>query len=280
MSEAPPGWYPDVTQPGFERWWDGGSWSHVTRPQGGQQQGQQPQQYGQQPQQYGQPQQQYGQQQYGQQPQQYGQQPYGQPQQQYGQQPQQYGQQQPFGAPPYAGPSGGGRATTTPDGVPLGGAWQRLFARILDALIVNAVTSLLAFGALRTMADVFGDYLGEAEAAARAGGTVSAFDLTSDERFTSALTTFTFVQLAVSAVYTIVLLRLRGATLGKMALGVRVRPWPTEARPSWVQALLRWLGREGLSNVPLVGPLYSLLWDPRRQCLHDKIAGTSVVRSR
>src|SRR3954471_22022255 len=105
MTSAPPGWYPDASQPGNERWWDGGQWSHVTRPAaGGQQAPTQPEtQIQTQPEQsgsapdgdpYAPPREQDPQgqtQQYGQQPdgsQQYGQQPYGQPDagQQYGQQ--------------------------------------------------------------------------------------------------------------------------------------------------------------------------------------------------
>jgi uncharacterized RDD family membrane protein YckC len=102
----------------------------------------------------------------------------------------------------------------------------------------------------------------------------------------NAVGTLALVQLLVGAVYTIVLIRLRGATLGKMAVGVRVRPWETEANPSWGQSGLRWLGREGLGAVPFVGGLYQLvdalwcLWDPRRQCLHDKLPKTVVVKSR
>ena len=42
MTSAPPGWYPDASQPGLERWWDGGAWSEVTRPAPGAEQASQP----------------------------------------------------------------------------------------------------------------------------------------------------------------------------------------------------------------------------------------------
>ena len=60
----------------------------------------------------------------------------------------------------------------------------------------------------------------------------------------------------------------------------------TATPASATSPVMRWLGREGAGNVPYVGGVYSLvdalwlLWDPRRQCLHDKLPGTVVVRSR
>src|SRR5919202_899598 len=106
MTSAPPGWYPDASQPGNERWWDGGQWSHVTRPAPGAQESD-PAQGGSQGQ-HGQP---AGEQQ------QYGQYPGAQP---YGQYP---------GAYPQAGP-------TAPDGTPLAGRWRRLGGWFIDGLII------------------------------------------------------------------------------------------------------------------------------------------------
>jgi uncharacterized RDD family membrane protein YckC len=82
------------------------------------------------------------------------------------------------------------------------------------------------------------------------------------------------------------LVALRGATLGKLAVGVRVRPWDADRRPSWGAAGLRWLTTDIGTVVPVVGVVYTLLdrlwllWDDRRQCLHDKLPKTCVVRSR
>ena len=113
-----------------------------------------------------------------------------------------------------------------------------------------------------------------------------AWQLYDDTRFVEAVAALTVLQILLSAVYTIVLVRLRGATVGKLLCGLRVRPWESDALPSWGQSAARWLGREGVSNIPYLGSAYSLLdaiwllWDQRRQCLHDKLPGTVVVRRR
>ncbi|WP_066945770.1 RDD family protein [Microtetraspora fusca] len=270
----------------------------------------QPQGYGQQPgypQQaqpgYGQEQQSYGQQQpqqgYGQQPQQgYGQSDYGQQQgygqQGYAQQPdygqQAYGQQgyaqpypqQGYGQPgygqPYGAPAG---AVPTGAPAPLAEWWQRLVARIIDGVIIGIpyfIISLVLTGILVT-APSFDPETG----VLTAGGGV----------FLAGLL-ITLLSAAVMSGYEFLLLKQRGQTVGKIVMGIKVVPVGGTLPPGGLPAdvavkragvlygpqFLRWIPIVGwiLSIFSLVNVLWQL-WDrPLQQALHDKAAGTVVVK--
>lgn len=69
-----------------------------------------------------------------------------------------------------------------------------------------------------------------------------------------------------------------GATLGKMAMKIRVQKEETGANLTWVQAFLREVIGKFISGVVLfIGYLW-MLWDPKKQTWHDKIAGSVVVK--
>ena len=74
-----------------------------------------------------------------------------------------------------------------------------------------------------------------------------------------------------------VLVVLRGQSIGKMAMSIRVADDTTGENPSWGAAFVRML----VQQIPIVNIIESLwaLWDPRRQALHDKAARTLVVNT-
>ena len=68
----------------------------------------------------------------------------------------------------------------------------------------------------------------------------------------------------------------RGAGLGKQLVGIRVVDQRTGATIGYPRAALRYLGHIVSFVVFLLGYLW-MLWDPERQCWHDKFAGDVVV---
>lgn len=81
-----------------------------------------------------------------------------------------------------------------------------------------------------------------------------------------------------SVLYYVLFVGLRGQTPGKMALGVKVLG-PDGGPPGAVRAFVREvIGKFFSALVLCLGYLW-MLWDPKRQCWHDKLAGTVVVRA-
>jgi uncharacterized RDD family membrane protein YckC len=86
------------------------------------------------------------------------------------------------------------------------------------------------------------------------------------------------------ALYTIVPTALWGQTLGKIAVGTRVVAESDGSLPGWRRAAIRWALPGVVGRLPYVGlcislaVMASLVWDPRRRGLHDRAAGTIVVR--
>ena len=113
---------------------------------------------------------------------------------------------------------------------------------------------------------------------------VVALGFTPSQHLTNrALVLFSIAITCVGLVYETVMIALLGRTVGKLALGTRVVRSVDGGRPDWYEAAMRALVPLSLSAIPRVGVLlwafvYSLaFWNPLRQGLHDKAAGTLVV---
>lgn len=201
--------------------------------------------------------------------------------------PGQWGQQPGWGAPP---PAAGwqSRRDVLPDGDVLAEWWRRLLARVIDGIVKLVVTTALSYPWLLDVFRAFNAALDEA-----AAGRGDTFDQTTLQNvLVGAAVPITLISLAVSVVYEVVFLTWRAATPGKMALGTRVRPVDERGPVTLVVAVRRQLVAVGgnlLSLFPVIGILGSalgvldpawLLWDQRRQALHDKVADTVVVLAR
>jgi uncharacterized RDD family membrane protein YckC len=252
------------------------------QPYGGGQQGQpygQPQDpYGQPQQPYGQPQQPYGQPQqpygappsdpyaqpaqpgYGAPPA-YGQPAYGEPS--YGQSPDPYGQQ--YASAPAYGPSSYPAAPYggAPAQVNAAGMGKRLLARIIDGLIIGVPIWVIVFliivpAATSTNAD---------------GTSTASFGL---------IVPVELLFGVIAIAYEIGMIALRGATLGKQFLGIKVVREADGQIPGWGPSVLRYLIPFAGSFVCGVGELVVYLSpffdnSGRQQGWHDKVAHTIVV---
>ena len=201
-----------------------------------------------------------------------GQPPYGQPA---------YGQSQyppsPYGQPQYGPPFGaGGHTPGALTGlvdipgqgpVKLATTGQRVLARVADFVIVGVVIVLL-------LAVGLGSLAGSTDANGNPGSIGVA----------SFLSTLLLI-LVVALAYEVVLVAIRGATLGKQLVGIKVVRSADGAIPGWGPSLVRWVIPAAASFICGLLELVvysSFLFDStgRLQGWHDKAAGTLVVSSR
>ncbi|MGC5584079.1 RDD family protein [Ornithinimicrobium sp. W1665] len=167
---------------------------------------------------------------------------------------------------------------TTPDGQPLAGWGLRLLARIVDGILLSLVTGFVILPLVDpTLLEDYTTWIMTADPS-------SAFEI--PEGLASGLLRVSMVSLVVGLAYEVLMLRLLGATVGKLLTGLRVRLRETPGQLPWAAAAVRGLVWQGPSAINGLGQVFMLLnglwplWDAKRQALHDKAARTNVVRNR
>lgn len=194
----------------------------------------------------------------------------------------------PYGQPP-AGRDYGAAPTyqwrpqgpTTLDGAPLAQWWQRLLAAMIDGVVVGLAGALMAFPWWRDFLTWYVAFLQKSMSGAADPALATLMTEISTEmaRF---IVPITLIQAGVAFVYHVAFLTRNGASLGKMALGIRVRrvgrPGPSASwtllvgRPcNWSSPCSVWSRSSGRS------PGWSVIWTRPGSCGTN---GVSVCTTR
>ncbi|MBF4160075.1 RDD family protein [Nocardioides acrostichi] len=181
---------------------------------------------------------------------------------------------------PSAPPSAGAAASvpSTPDGVAVAGWGRRVGAYLIDMVIQQVLAVAIGFPFVRAMTSAYVDYIDEAFRVADTGRQPDTLGFYRD--ILPSILGFYAVVLVVSFAYTVAFLAWKQATPGKLAVGLRVRQRDADGGLPLGCILKRWLVTVACQ---IAGPLFYLdvlwpLWDDKRQALHEKWAGTNVVR--
>jgi uncharacterized RDD family membrane protein YckC len=164
--------------------------------------------------------------------------------------------------------------------------WQRLLARVVDDVILIILTSpvwilglMPLFRRVQRLAD---QYPGLSQPTA-----AQAFNDNVSQLMAGMAGTFLLIGAGIGVIsfgYDWLQHGLWGQTIGKRVMGTKVVTADTRAPISGQAACGRAAVYALVPIVPSVGGLFALineawlLWDPRRQCLHDKAASTVVVK--
>ncbi|MFE6549025.1 RDD family protein [Streptomyces sp. NPDC057746] len=154
------------------------------------------------------------------------------------------------------------------------GLGRRLVARLLDTVVLAAVTGVAAVPLGTEAIDHINDKI---DAAKLSGQTVTVWLL--DGTTSMHLAVVLGVLLGFGVLYEVLPTAKWGRTLGKKLCGIEVRDIEAHEPPGFGHALRRWLvySVPGLLVVGVVGVLWCVFDRPWRQCWHDKAAHTFVA---
>lgn len=112
-------------------------------------------------------------------------------------------------------------------------------------------------------------------------------DTNGDEVSISAPVWVIAIFFALDLTYEVTMVRIFGRTLGKVLVGIRIVRLPDGQRPDWGQAGVRFLVPGVADAIPVwfsgffaIGIYLTAMFDPAYRGVHDKAAGTVVLRAR
>lgn len=173
---------------------------------------------------------------------------------------------------------------------PAGWGWRAL-ASVIDGFLVQVLAAILSIRYIARLVEIFGDYASAAQAAQSRGVTgPDGGELLSQA--SGPFLAMTLIYLGVTLLFEVGFIATFQATPGKMLLHLYVEPRDGGGPVGFGRAVARWgvkVGVNVLNVIPLAGLVVTVfwfldrlwpLWDPHNQALHDKSAGTIVVRTR
>ncbi|WP_327577763.1 RDD family protein [Streptomyces sp. NBC_00145] len=154
------------------------------------------------------------------------------------------------------------------------GLGKRLAARLIDSVVLGAVTAVAAVPLGTKAIDHIDGKIDAAKASGREA-TVWLLDGTTGAYLGIVLA----VLLVAGILYEVLPTTKWGRTLGKKVCGLQVRDIEEHEAPTFGAALRRWLvySVTGLLAIGVLGVLWCLFDRPWRQCWHDKAARTFVA---
>ncbi len=154
------------------------------------------------------------------------------------------------------------------------GLGRRLAARLIDTLVLGALTAAVAVPMWSTVTDHID---AKVEAAKQSGRQMTVYLV--DGTTIPVFATILAVLLLGGALYEVLPTLKWGRTLGKKLCGVRVLDIESHDTPALGAALRRWFvyGVLGVLVVGVLNVLWCLFDRPWRQCWHDKAARTFVA---
>lgn len=148
------------------------------------------------------------------------------------------------------------------------GFWRRLGAYLIDGIVVGIIMKISTSVMMIPLSRYFSSIYMSNNPQQLEGMAPSLMII---------LVTSMLVGMSLQALYFILMWGYKGATLGKMALKIKIVT-TGGSDISYGSAFLRYIGTI-ISGIPLCLGYLWMLWDDKKQTWHDKIASTCVIRT-